>query len=336
MLTRRENSPYWYAVLWMDGRKVWLSTKCQSRRDALAIHEEIRRRYQERRRQQSIARLLGEKPRISKPLPLKDAMRKYCKVNSAFSESGIAVFAKFADSRNPHEDIAEISSDDAIRYLDSLKGSPKTYNNHKSALSQIWRCLAPYSDISENIWLKIPNRPLGKSVVHFRPFSDREIARIINAVPSPWKEACIIAKFTGLRKKDVFELRWQNIAKGSITLIPAKTSRTNRAVYIPIPPELVRLLKSLKNGSEKVFPGVAYESGAFQKKIQDCLKSLDIGDTREGKAGFHSFRASFVTRLESAGIPRHVVQGIVGHSSPAMTELYSHDRESAKKILNIW
>ena len=43
----------------------------------------------------------------------------------------------------------------------------------------------------------------------------------------------------------------------------------------------------------------------------------------------HSFRHTFVTRAIEAGVPPHVVQAIVGHSSAAMTEHYTHLSDKA-------
>ena len=63
-----------------------------------------------------------------------------------------------------------------------------------------------------------------------------------------------------------------------------------------------------------------------------CSPRREDKDSKEGKASFHSLRATFITRCEEHGIPRQVLQGIVGHKSPMMTELYSQDKESGKVL----
>jgi len=48
---------------------------------------------------------------------------------------------------------------------------------------------------------------------------------------------------------------------------------------------------------------------------------------------FLIFYFSFITRLGlPVGVPRHALRGIVGHTSDAMTDLYSHDLTSARTI----
>ena len=45
--------------------------------------------------------------------------------------------------------------------------------------------------------------------------------------------------------------------------------------------------------------------------------------------GFHSLRHTFVSISANAGVPLVVVQAIVGHSNPAMTQHYYHKDENA-------
>ena len=60
------------------------------------------------------------------------------------------------------------------------------------------------------------------------------------------------------------------------------------------------------------------------------LASLNIRDNSDGAVGFHSWRVTYVTRLEEGGIDERVIRGIVGHTSQRMTDLYNHDSQSAK------
>jgi hypothetical protein len=47
--------------------------------------------------------------------------------------------------------------------------------------------------------------------------------------------------------------------------------------------------------------------------------------------GFHSLRHTFVSLCRAAGTPLSVVEAIVGHSSPAMTQHYTHTGEVAAR-----
>ena len=55
------------------------------------------------------------------------------------------------------------------------------------------------------------------------------------------------------------------------------------------------------------------------------------GARNAAQYGAHSFRHSFVSFCASAGVPLAVVQQIVGHGSPAMTEHYFNASHEAKQ-----
>lgn len=95
-----------------------------------------------------------------------------------------------------------------------------------------------------------------------------------------------------------------------------------------------------------VVPDIAVEytgSGAGKKRIIDRIQeqftsagveTYEPGTGENGKravvkVGFHSQRHSFASLARMANVPSVVVQSILGHSSPAMTAVYSHTDEIA-------
>jgi hypothetical protein len=65
------------------------------------------------------------------------------------------------------------------------------------------------------------------------------------------------------------------------------------------------------------------------------FKANGIVATAAGKASFHSLRASFITRCDEAGVSRIATKGVAGQTEDSITDLYSHDKETAKQILNL-
>src|SRR5262249_4502530 len=71
-------------------------------------------------------------------------------------------------------------------------------------------------------------------------------------------------------------------------------------------------------------------TGPIQAFFQRCgivtTEDAQHGHRRRAivKVGFHSLRHSFVSLCAKARAPQHVVQQLVGHGSPAMTEHYTH------------
>lgn len=229
----------------------------------------------------------------------------------------------------------EVTPEIAFDYL--CRKSPentsgKNFNNIKSALNSIFRLTLLDSGMEESPFAKIPNRSL--SSTHQRPFTEEEFIRIYHAAPEPWKTASLIAWFTGLRQKDVFQLRWDQIDADVLTLIPAKTARFGRAVQIPIHPQLSEALQRIPRCGDRVLGAWEYspELFAFRRAFGKILRSLDICDNVMGKVVFNSFRDSFITRCDEFGIPRHAIRGIVGHTEDNMTDLYSHDLATARQV----
>ena len=149
-----------------------------------------------------------------------------------------------------------------------------------------------------------------------------------------WKSASLIAWFTGLRQKDVFLLRWDQIDGDVLTTLPAKTARFGRAVRIPIHPQLAEALRKLPRRGDRVLGAWDYdpESISFRRLFGSLLRKLDIRDNLHGIVVFNSFRDSFITRCDAAGVPRHAIRGIVGHTEDNTTDLYSHDLTSARQV----
>ena len=148
-----------------------------------------------------------------------------------------------------------------------------------------------------------------------------------------------------MRQETCFRLAWEHIDPNdtppSITIVPGKTARFGRAVYIPIHPQLWEHLCQLPRPEDDKTPILsqwqryARYKGKRGNYFAELLADLGITNTADGKASFHSLRASFITRCDEAGINRRATKGIAGQTADSITDLYSHDKETAKQILNL-
>lgn len=238
----------------------------------------------------------------------------------------------------------------ALSYLDKFYGkqSGKTFNNHKTALNTIFRMCLVEANLQQSPFEVIANRQVS-DVQHYRPLSEAEFVKAFHAAAEPWKTASLISWFTALRRETCFRLAWEHIdiEDRSITIMPGKTARFGRAVYIPIHHQLWEHLLSLpRPKSDKTpilsqFPLMENWTKAIGRQktrltyYVGLLRSLGITDTAEGKAGFHSIRSSFITQCDEANIERRATKGVAGQVHDTTTDLYSHDRETAKQILKL-
>lgn len=220
-------------------------------------------------------------------------------------------------------------------YLEQFEHG-KTYNQRRWAIGRICTLTRMESGLTSSPVDLVPSRRNDSR--HQRPITEDEFVRLYRAAPEPWHTAVLIAWHTGLRERDVAALRWDQISDGSITTTPGKTARFGRSVRIPVHPQLAAALAALPHTSEYVL-GAWLKRGEVQsqhrRQFARILASVGIADTPDGIVCFNSLRDSFVSRLDAAGIPRHAIRGMVGHVSDEMTDLYSHDLTTARRILDL-
>lgn len=211
-------------------------------------------------------------------------------------------------------------------------------------------CTNPFKDISKP-------RCTDKSARE--AFSDEElkaIAKIFSNkkikcyAKSEMEAAHYISLNTGLRREDTCLLKWESIDWQKIILmvIPEKTKRYGRKVFIPITSELEKVLRKQKDANKKSEIGKYVLPVLAERFIRDpsgisqdytwLLKKAGIVTSVERKdrkaqviKSFHSLRHTFVSRLAEKGVSPLVIQSMSGHSTMAMTEKYSHIGLDAKR-----
>ena len=264
------------------------------------------------------------------------------------SHDAIKAFGHFADWCGQNYKYAiDITPQIALAYLEEKysRGNGKAFNNNKSILNTIFRCCLVKAEMERSPFECFPNKKV-RSVESHRPLSDNEFRLAFANAIEPWKTASLISWHTALRLESCFRLAWEHISVEndipSITIVPGKTARFGRAVYIPIHAELWEWLNKLpRPADEKTpilsqFPMVKEWSRANRVTYYvGLLRSLGINDNKQGKASFHSLRSSFITRCDENGVSRLATRGVAGQVHDNITDLYSHDKRSAQAILRL-
>lgn len=255
-----------------------------------------------------------------------------------------------------HE-VLEQHAKDYAQDLWSSKISPSTFNAHIKFLMSIFGLLETNAGLTENVWRRITRKEKAPDQGR-RNFTEEELRKILANATGPMRVMFAIGLFTGLRLGDVVNLRFDEIDNdrysldrgpkpGFLVVKPMKTSRKGKTVQVPIHPVLRRVLDEHKKTvkGDYLFPDErkAYElhTANISKPIQDFFESCGIktneepGNTERRRAivrvGFHSLRFSFVSLAAKSGAPQHVVQQLVGHGSPAMTEHYTRLDDQQKQ-----
>lgn len=170
-------------------------------------------------------------------------------------------------------------------------------------------------------------------------FTTDQIDTLIETAQGDWKGVILAGYFTGLRLRDITEMRWENVdlTEG---VIRVKTAKTGKKIVGFILGKFEKWLRDqpLGIGKAPVFPTLAGKSGAGKsglsmqfKKIMEKAK-IKGRTLREGKGegrtttslSFHSLRHSFNSALHAEGVTQETRMKLTGHSSTKMNDGYTH------------
>ena len=163
----------------------------------------------------------------------------------------------------------------------------------------------------------------------------------------------LTASKTGMRCGEIQGLQKENVFPDHILVehtwlaqYGLKDTKTHKSREIPISQELYHYIKKIMDTQTKgnyVFSlryGTApISSTCINKKLKLILRKIGIEEEQQQKRrlSFHSYRHYVNTLLITSGIPKSIVQSIIGHvGDDAMTEHYTHiSLEDEKQVLKI-
>jgi integrase len=265
-------------------------------------------------------------------------------------------WSRFADwMKETHPDkltLREVTKDIAEDYASSMNHgtlSANTYNKHLNLLSLVFRKVKYKAKITDNPWEEIQRKHL---VTHSRrELTIDELRKVCGDAKGELRVLLALGVYSGLRLGDCCTLRWgeTDLRRAVIRRIPNKTGRRNpKPVLVPMHPVLLDMLNEIptEGRGEYVLPELAAlyvaRIDAVTDRIQAHFKACGIKTWKTGtgpkskdgkraviEVGFHSLRHTFVSLCREANAPLSVVESIVGHSSPAMTQHYTHVGELA-------
>ena len=351
-----------YVAQWMHhGRRYKASTGQTDKTSALAVLDELTEPFR-LRREAEIARVLSERASEKEtriPCLRLDRLWTTVEQSVAFAnwtpETGdrikarVMTFTTWMEEHHPEvvevRDVEPSHAQSFIRHvLSTSKG--KTTNEYRSALHQSFEIVRGESKASINVWDEVPR---SSSTSHRRrALTDDELRRIFTHVTGELRTLFAVGLYCGFRLKDAVCLSWTSIDMdaGAIRVVPAKTRRHGTEVIVSFRgTPLQQILEAIPpvNRTGYVMPSLAemYENenwrlrGMLAKVFADCGIRTTVDSDKGRKSaevGFHSLRHSFVSLAANAGVPLAVVQGIVGHTSAAMTQHYYHvDRTALDK-----
>ncbi len=187
------------------------------------------------------------------------------------------------------------------------------------------------------------------------PFTSEQINSLLAAANQEWQGMILTACCTGVRLGDIASLDWESIDQQAME-IRFSATKTGQDMKIPIADQLLECLCKLPSFDMggPVFPeisetyaraGTSSLSGQFRRIMvgaglipkETHQKNGDRRDTKRtvNKLSFHSLRHCFVSNLKMSGAGDSVAKELAGHSSDAVSRVYTHgDPKALRAAVN--
>jgi integrase len=262
-------------------------------------------------------------------------------------------FFTFLDDKADKE-LGEITRGDVETFRDTLAKqiAPKTVNHHVKVLKMVFRDARDRALLVDDPTEFVKSVKMRK-VLERRPFTMDEIRAVLPHCDAEWRSMVLFGFCTGQRLGDIARFQWKNVdlKKKTVSLV---TSKTGKALTIPLPQDLHKHLISLPtpiNKEQPIHPH-AYElvmkqgrtgalsnhfavilaNAGFRESVSHKKKGEGRSAKRKGnELSFHSLRRSTATYLHEAGVPQSVAMALIGHDSEAVHSVYVNVGEEAMR-----
>ncbi len=221
----------------------------------------------------------------------------------------------------PHwesRDVRLIVRQDVLTILDAIvaRGAPSTANHAYAAIQKFfnWSVERGLIEISPCLHLKPP----AKSQSRERVLSNKEIVTLWKASLTegyPFGTIYQLLLLTAQRRGEVVGMRWAELdLRQGVWTIPGARTKNGKAHSVPLTPRVRAILKSLPRfESEFVFPGRGKPEqsySGYSKGKRDLDAAADLHDWT-----LHDLRRTAATGMAELGVPPHVVEKILNHST---------------------
>lgn len=224
------------------------------------------------------------------------------------------------------------------------KQTAKSINRKVSTLRSFYNFLRKQDIVSENPTLKIVTPKIPKRLPNY--VLENQIEKVFDVIPiddfEDKRNRLIIEVLyqTGMRKNELMNLKDNDIDFGNAML--KVLGKGNKERYIPLTDKLkIKLIKwidyrkdTLKASEEDFLFQTLKGKQLYPKAIYNIVKSYLSTVTTAEKKSPHILRHSFATHLLNRGADLNAVKELLGHSSLAATQVYTHN--SIEKLKEVY
>ncbi len=157
------------------------------------------------------------------------------------------------------------------------------------------------------------------------PFTDAEIQMMWNKVGKvEYADLIVILLYTGMRIGELLDMKKENIHLEERYMVGGSKTDAGKNRVIPLNKKIIPLIQARMESSqcEYLFTNTKGNQLKYHLFISKYWDEL-VGDLKESHTP-HSCRHTFVSKLDSLGVNRVIIQKIVGHAAKDVTDIYTH------------
>lgn len=262
--------------------------------------------------------------------------KKYSKHTITAYQNDLNTFQLFCNQEFGSESIASVNYAQIRNWIVSLVNSKitnRSINRKVSSLKSFYKFLQKTKQIESSPLVKHQALKVLKQVQV--PFSEKEIFSVLNTVDNDGDFESVRNKLmvelfysTGMRRNELINIKIADIDYVNETV--KVLGKRNKERYIPLLKSVRESLNKYSEIREEIEGGEPYlfltKNG---KKIYDTLVYRVINNyfsavSSKVKKSPHVIRHSFATHLLNEGADLNAVKELLGHSSLASTQIYTH------------
>lgn len=272
--------------------------------------------------------------------------KNYSKHTVIAYQKDLNSFKSFIQINFDQEDLPEVNYSQIRSWIVSLvenEISNRTINRKISSLKSFYKFLQKTEQIKSNPLQKHRALKVAKKVQV--PFSQKEVATVLesnteNSFVSIRNKLMVeIFYSTGIRRAELINIQLKDINSGSNVL--KVLGKRNKERLVPILNSVSKTLnryldlrKNISNNSAYLF---ITEKGnkIYETLVYRVINSYFSKVSSKVKKSPHMLRHSFATHLLNEGADLNSVKELLGHSSLASTQVYTHNSlDAIKQVYN--
>ncbi|MCP3927521.1 MAG: tyrosine-type recombinase/integrase [Bacteroidetes bacterium] len=283
-----------------------------------------------------------------------DSFLQYIKYEKRYSEHTQTAYRGDLTQFNDYlKEIYSLTSLVEVRHLHirawvvqllSLDYSARSVNRKLSTLKSFFRFQQKRGTIEQNPMKKVIAPKSGKRLPVF--VHEKHLEKLFEMEIPPndfksWRDRLILEMLygTGIRRSELLQLTLSDIEKaGKVLKVKGKGGKER---LLPLADYLLKFIEKYVRIREQEFPDINNDflvvttkgQEPYPKLVYNVVKSYLSSVTTLEQRSPHVLRHSFATHLSDHGADLNAIKELLGHSSLAATQIYTHNSiEKLKKV----